>query len=605
LEVATLTPCSDLRIETLTPAGKRSSASDWYVENDRVYYRANLDDTVLLENINLHFALQLDEGEKNAILEHRKREDIERKCAAIRSESTLASRLVKAVGVKKIRKHLPVGLANAVESDLGRLTPEQTAELAFATYGVDALREFRDDLSAAGLDPPNRWAGGNQAVEFASSLGFGKEFAGFESARREPLLEIEGPPRLPKLHDFQETICEKLKRIVLSSDSSRGLLCLPTGAGKTRVVVQALIESIKEDTLQSPIVWIAQSDELCEQAVRAWSDCWRALGDRRVLSLSRLWSTNRAHAIDTGPHVVVATIQKLNSCIGELAYKWLQKCSCIVVDEAHGATTPEYTNVLRVLGIDFSSREEKQDRCPLVGMTATPFRGHSEDETKRLVGRFGGNRLDLAVLGQDPYAKLQETGVLARVDHRLIDGSEMSLSEEEEVELKRFQRLPATVEERLGADHNRNRSLIDSIQSLERFVGPGWTAILFAASVQHAQVMAAMLNFSGIRAAAVSYDTDAGARRHYVEKFRTGEISVLANYGVLTQGFDAPSVRAIYVARPTFSPNVYQQMIGRGLRGPKNGGKERCLIVNVRDNLERYGLTLAFRHFEHLWKGVE
>ena len=605
LEAATLTPCSDLRIETLTPAGKRSVASDWYVENDRVYYRANLDDSVLLENINLHFGLHLEEGEKNAILEHRKREDMDRKCAAVRSEPTLASRLVKAVGLKKIRKHLPVGLADAVESDLGRLTPEQTAELAFAAYGVDALREFRDDLAAAGLEPPNRWAGGNQAVEFAASLGFGKEFAGFEGARREPLLEIEGPPRLPRLHDFQETICDKLKRIVLRSDSSRGLLCLPTGAGKTRVVVQALIEAIKGDTLRGPIVWIAQSDELCEQAVRAWSDCWRALGDRRVLSLSRLWSTNRAHAIEVGPHVVIATIQKLNSCIGELAYKWLQGSSCIVVDEAHGAITPEYTNVLRVLGIDFSSREDKRDRCPLVGMTATPFRGHSEEETKRLVGRFGGNRLDLAVLGEDPYAKLQETGVLARVDHRLIDGSEISLSEEEEVELKRFQRLPATVEERLGADQNRNKSLIDSIRSLEKLLGPGWTAILFAASVQHAQVMAAMLNFSGIRAAAVSYDTDAGARRHYVEKFRTGEISVLTNYGVLTQGFDAPSVRAIYVARPTFSPNIYQQMIGRGLRGPKNGGKERCLIVNVRDNLERYGLTLAFRHFDHLWKGIE
>jgi superfamily II DNA or RNA helicase len=51
-----------------------------------------------------------------------------------------------------------------------------------------------------------------------------------------------------------------------------------------------------------------------------------------------------------------------------------------------------------------------------------------------------------------------------------------------------------------------------------------------------------------------------------------------------------------------FSPNRYQQMIGRGLRGPKNGGKGECLIVNVADNIMQYGNELAFRQFEYLWK---
>ena len=95
--------------------------------------------------------------------------------------------------------------------------------------------------------------------------------------------------------------------------------------------------------------------------------------------------------------------------------------------------------------------------------------------------------------------------------------------------------------------------------------------------------------------------TDDGPRRHYIEEFREGRIRVLTNYNVLTQGFDAPAVRAVIVARPTFSPNLYQQMIGRGLRGPRNGGKETCLIVNVEDNVVSYGDDLAFRDFEYLW----
>ena len=106
-------------------------------------------------------------------------------------------------------------------------------------------------------------------------------------------------------------------------------------------------------------------------------------------------------------------------------------------------------------------------------------------------------------------------------------------------------------------------------------------------------------------AAAIDHRTEPSVRRRYVDRFRRGGLQVLANFRVLTQGFDAPATRAIYVARPTFSPNVYQQMIGRGLRGPLNGGKERCLIVNVRDNWITYGDKLAFYEFEHLWKPGE
>ncbi len=66
-----------------------------------------------------------------------------------------------------------------------------------------------------------------------------------------------------------------------------------------------------------------------------------------------------------------------------------------------------------------------------------------------------------------------------------------------------------------------------------------------------------------------------GERRDLVRRFQAQEIRVLTNYNVLSQGFDAPKVGAVYVVRPTFSLNRYQQMIGRGLRGPKNGGPTR------------------------------
>ena len=82
---------------------------------------------------------------------------------------------------------------------------------------------------------------------------------------------------------------------------------------------------------------------------------------------------------------------------------------------------------------------------------------------------------------------------------------------------------------------------------------------------------------------------------------RGGEIQALVNYAVFREGFDAPRTRAIIVARPVYSPNLYFQMIGRGLRGPKNGGNDRCLILNVYDNIENFGRRLAFSDLDWLW----
>jgi superfamily II DNA or RNA helicase len=234
-------------------------------------------------------------------------------------------------------------------------------------------------------------------------------------------------------------------------------------------------------------------------------------------------------------------------------------------------------------------------------LTATPFRNTNVEETKRLALRYDENRLDEGAFTADPYAELQERGVLARVNHRLLQGSDvhMSAAEIQQIESMRF--VPKTVESKLGEDLQRNQRIVDSVAELPE----DWTALLFATSVENSRVLAAQLTHRGIPAVAISGDTDTSARRHYVEEFKEGRIRVITNYNVLTQGFDAPAVRAVYVTRPTFSANVYQQMIGRGLRGPLNGGSEEVLIVNVEDNFHQFGDRLAFFDFEYLWKPEE
>ena len=161
--------------------------------------------------------------------------------------------------------------------------------------------------------------------------------------------------------------------------------------------------------------------------------------------------------------------------------------------------------------------------------------------------------------------------------------------------------LPRSVEDRIARDVDRTRRIVAAYENFVGNVNPDWSTLLFATSVEHAQTVAALLNVKGLKSRAVSGTTERSVRRRIVEEYRAGEIQVLVNYGVFREGFDAPGTRVIIVARPVYSPNLYFQMIGRGLRGPKNGGNERCLIVNVRDNIENFDRELAFSGLDWLW----
>jgi len=78
---------------------------------------------------------------------------------------------------------------------------------------------------------------------------------------------------------------------------------------------------------------------------------------------------------------------------------------------------------------------------------------------------------------------------------------------------------------------------------------------------------------------------------------------VLINYGILSTGFDAPNIGAVIITRPTSSMVLYSQMIGRGLRGPKVGGREECLLIDVKDNFIGYGdQQIMYDFFDGYWE---
>ena len=523
-----------------------------------------------------------------------------------RKKATLpdADRLLQYVGEKTLRQHLPPSLLAMLEKEDIALTGDQIAKAAIAVYHTDALRQYRGAL--AHRNPPKQWDGSEQAVDFVRSLGFSPEWAGDRKKRREPYLEVEGPYLLPELHDYQKAVVTKVRGMLrngrLDGAKRRGLISLPTGSGKTRVAVQAIVQAMCHDDFKGGILWVADRDELCEQAVEAWRQVWSSIGAHgSQLRISRMWAGQARPLPTSDLHVVVATIQTLYAKLSNQPdrYRFLADFKLVVFDEAHRSVARTFTSVMQDLGL---TRSQNSDEPFLLGLTATPYRGHDEEETRRLVHRYGSNRLDAGAFEsddpQDVIGELQAMDVLALADHETIEGGKFRPNPMELRQMESAPWLPKSMEKRIVKDTSRTRRIIEAY---ERYVDPNWSTLIFATSVEHAKTVAALLNLRDITSRAVSGMTDSATRQRVVEEFRRGEIKALVNYGVFREGFDAPKTRAIIVARPVYSPNLYFQMIGRGLRGVRNGGNDRCLMLNVRDNIENFERKLAFSDLDWLW----
>lgn len=535
---------------------------------------------------------------------------VDERRAHVAQEATLAERLLRAVG-SRIEPLLDALGQPLRDMDFVRqCTPYQLAELVLAQLGPAALTALRDTLQAEGLQPPARWNTA-AALAFAAAIGFPPEFASSAEARREPEEWISGPIELPPLHDFQQEVFEGLRALLASGTRRRrAVISLPTGGGKTRVTVEAAVRLVlAPEGVTRSVLWIAQTDELCEQAVQAFRQVWVNLGARRTdLRIVRLWGGNpNPTRLQPGkPVVVVASIQTLNNRVGAADLDWLRKPGLVVVDECHHAITPSYSALLRWLDAEAPRPgAAEKDEPPIVGLSATPFRT-DDDESQRLARRFDSRWLPSDQ--EQLYARLRSQGVLAQAGYESLD-SGVGLTDDELALLGRlrepwegldFENLLEAINQRLAGDARRNERLVECIEaSAERSI------LFFTNSVAHAEEMAARLNLAGIGAAAISGGTPTVARRYFLERFQNGAIRVLCNHSVLTTGFDAPRTDMVLIARQVFSPVRYMQMVGRGLRGEKNGGTASCRIVTVVDNLGRFADRHPYHYCRQYFSAME
>ena len=219
---------------------------------------------------------------------------------------------------------------------------------------------------------------------------------------------------------------------------------------------------------QRSVIWVAQTDELCEQAVQAFRQVWLNVGAARTaLRIVRLWggNPNPAPQDPAKPVAIVASIQTLNSRFSAQELAWLRRPGLVVVDECHHAITPSYTNLLRWLDAEAPrpgtpAREEP----PIIGLSATPFRT-DDDESSRLARRFDGRWLphDQEAL----YQRLRAQGVLAEPVYEGLQSGTALLPDEAD----RLARLP--VPGRVSTSRTCLRPSTSDLPVTERNETPG------------------------------------------------------------------------------------------------------------------------------------
>jgi DNA repair protein RadD len=454
-----------------------------------------------------------------------------------------------------------------------------------------------------------KWHSGKHwARDFVAALGFPLIFAGVAQGERVPTI-CDVPPRKspPKLARFQEKLKQGMLD-VLARDGvrTRCVVTLPTGGGKTRVAVEAFIDWMQPRFAQGKyLVWIAQSEELCEQAIACIEQMWGSREFVGSLRIYRLFGGRDVPIDELRGGAVVASIQQLHHRIksNDTALESILKdTGAVIVDEAHRAVSSMYDTLL-----DRAEEIRGPDLFPICGLTATPGRAglNRTREIVKLVGRFEAYLIksDLGTeYEENPLRYFREHGFLAKARHILYrSGREYALTDNELDEMKREADLPSGFLKRLAADKVRNLLLIRRLLSLPK----GTPTLVYACTVEHAYFLSAILAAQGRKAGAVSADTPVTLRRALIHDFKEHKVEFLCNYGVLTTGFDSPKTECITLCRPTTSEVLYEQIIGRGLRGPEFGGTPECTIIDFADNIRRLGPPLAYKRFEDFWNTSE
>jgi superfamily II DNA or RNA helicase len=396
-----------------------------------------------------------------------------------------------------------------------------------------------------------------------------------------------------KLYDHQKDAFHNLQEEIIKSNKNpfAGLLVLPTGGGKTLTAAHWVAKNILDNNKK--VLWIAHRHELLEQAQKTFAE---KLAFKDIFTNKPSFNYRILSGIHDKPvnikrtdDIIISSKDSLNAGFDYLYKNWIKNNIdeiFLVVDEAHHATAKTYRRLIANL-------KDNVSQFRMLGLTATPFRT-AEGEEGLLKKVFPDD-----IVYKTDLRDLIRLGILSephfeeiKTEYDVIKKHGLTEDQIDELKLK-FKDLTAilgeTIIHTIATNRERNLAIVSRYISQKSKYKQ---TIVFALNVDNAIALNALFSKAGvksdyvvssIRDAATGVTISNEENKEKIKKFRAGEIDVLINVNILTEGTDVPNVQSIFLTRPTISSILMTQMIGRGLRGPKAGGTKDAYIVSFVD----------------------
>ena len=363
----------------------------------------------------------------------------------------------------------------------------------------------------------------------------------------------------PALRSYQLEALSAMK--AADAHFHRTLLCLATGGGKTLTAV----EHVKRWYLDAGkhVLWIAHSSELLDQAFKTLLQA----------GIPAEWVCRRYGKYDE-VCAKSARVYLVNNLV-----KWqAPKANLVVIDEAHHAAAGTYRKWL-----EQQQRVYRHDPRVL-GLTATPFRLHHGEIQSLCDFRLTKQKsLFQTVVYEKSFCELVAAGYLAPFHHIRFETKmrfTLDMGSTGDFTDRSLDTLNVAP---------RNRLIVEQWRRSRKEFGP---TLVFVGTKEHARALAACF---GEDAQCLLSDHDAEERKRILRAFASGQVPVLVNVRMITEGVDLPNIRTVVLARPTASAVLFTQMVGRGSR--LSGGKSYFNLVDIHDQLgehERYLATTAY-----------
>lgn len=351
---------------------------------------------------------------------------------------------------------------------------------------------------------------------------------------------------------------------------------MPTGSGKTFTAVSFAVEHVFRKRRDPCVVWVAHNEFLLDQAHAAFVNALDDVDVLKDLEVDRIRGSGRG----ADANLIFGTVQTLARGDAIESIGRAGKIDLVVFDEFHRLGAETWRDVPARFG---------RSGVRTLGLSATPFR--SSHAGTRVLRKL----LPQRIFGVG-YTELVRTGFLADPFLRRVvvpGGSPVSLEPDELRHLKQFRQLKMSALDRIATQSGRDELIVDTYLHDARRYG---STLVFCTSVAHAQRLAFALRAAGVPAASICGSAAAAENRENLARFGRGDLTVVTSVALLTEGVDVPACRSVFLARPTESPVLLTQMIGRAMRGPAAGGAQSCTIVDFVDTLAN-GVDVSASHF--------